>query len=56
MIDELFVKSVMTFLIVSTAFILHTVISEISLQAKETMQEFKQTAKTVTITVKRESN
>lgn len=54
-LDELFVKSILTFLILSTAFILHTLISENLSQAKETMQEFKQTAETITITVTKES-
>ena len=56
MLDELFVKSILTFLILSTALIVHTLISENLSQAKETMQEFKQTAKTVTITITKESN
>lgn len=54
-LDELFVKSILTFLILSSAFIFHTLISENLSQAKETMQEFKQTAETITITVTKES-
>ena len=56
MLDELFAKSVVTFLIISSTLIIHTLISENLTQAKETIQEFKQTAKTITVTVTKESN
>jgi flagellar motor component MotA len=56
MLDELFAKSIVTFFIIAGALIVHTLISENLTQAKETIQEFKQTAKTITVTVKKESN
>lgn len=56
MLTELNVKCILTFLILTSAFIIHALASEILMQTKETMQEFKQTAKTVTITITKESN
>ena len=56
MLSELNVKCIVTFLILASAFIVYTLISEILMQAKETMQEFKQTSQTITITVVKEAN
>jgi hypothetical protein len=54
MLDELFAKSVVTFFIIASALIIHALISENLTQAQETIQEFKQTAKTITVTVTKE--
>lgn len=55
-LSELEVKCILSCFLIATAFIIHSLASEILMQTKETMQEFKQTAKTITVTITKESN
>ena len=56
MLTELNVKCILTFLILTSAFIIHSLASEILMQTNETLNDIKQTSQTITITVTKESN
>lgn len=55
-LSELEVKCILSCFVIATAFIIHALASEILMQTKETLNDIKQTARTVTITITKEPN